>query len=95
MKKRFLRIESRGYVWQIPADVVARNRVDYYRDKSDEFFDEDDEFHASMEKFELFNWYCDNMNWADVKDYAVLIKTPEALIEPDRDSWTLDIVDKE
>jgi hypothetical protein len=86
---KVLRIESKGYVWHVPADVVAKNRVAYYEGIGRA---EPDEYEASMDNGELYDWFLDNMNWEDVVKAAFLVQTPELMTKPDSDEWDVEVI---
>lgn len=64
-----------GSKWDVPVEVIARNRAAYYADR---------EFAGDVERslredtlplfeddpFEVEDWAANNMDWADVKDKA-------------------------
>lgn len=73
-----------GEVFMIPAEVVAKNRTEYYAEK-DGFKSESsewlEEFEQSMDTYELLDWMQNNMDWVDVKEHA----TKNESNEPDYD----------
>lgn len=72
-----LRINDSGFVWDVPAEAIAKNRATYYAD-NDKDTSYDEEFAFTMgSKFELRDWFFNNMDWDDVKDVAKLVKTPD------------------
>lgn len=79
---KFLRIEDSGFVWDVPAEVIAKNRATYYaeRDKDTSY---DEEFKYTMSSnYELRDWFFGNMDWDDVSEAATLVGTPLALTAP-------------
>lgn len=79
---KILRIEDCGFVWEVPAEAIAKNRATYYaeRDKDTTY---DDEFNFTMsDDFELRDWFFNNMDWDDVKGAAKLTATPAPLTAP-------------
>jgi hypothetical protein len=77
--KKFIKIRfSNGEVYEIPAEVIALERTNYYttadgvaKDSAEWF----EEYKFSLEdNYELEDWLTNNMNWSDIKDQAVLIK---------------------
>lgn len=72
--KKYIRITMPdGSLWDVPADIVADNRAEYY--KEDGY---DDEFQYAMEDDSiLFDWAAGNMNWDDVKEYATQFFPPD------------------
>lgn len=70
-----------GSIWGVPAEIVAHNRADHYReDGYQEEFD-----YTLNDRHELIDWAANNMNWEDVSKYAVKMSEPEP---PDfQESW--------
>lgn len=72
---KYLTITENGYVYAVPAEVIAKDRANWYKDEEDNSFEE--EFKYTMENnFEISEWFSNNMNWEDVEQYATLIETP-------------------
>lgn len=70
-----IRIEfSNGDVFLIPGDVIARMRTSYYA-SNDGFLEGskewDDEMKQSMRDDEISDWMSNNIDWSDIKDFAV------------------------
>lgn len=84
--KKYMQVESHGYVWRVDAEKIADNRARYYADlDSDTIYE--DEFQYTMEDdYELSDWFLNNMDYHDLKDHWVLIFEPEPLTEPDFDN---------
>lgn len=62
-----------GSKWDVPAEVIAHSRADYY--KEDGY---DAEFKYTMgSDYELLDWASNNMDWADVKSLAVRVVEDE------------------
>lgn len=64
-----------GDTFHIPAQVVAEARTKYYADldgfeKGSKEWEE--EYNQSM--LELEDWLSNNMDWKDVKDYAIKVQ---------------------
>ena len=75
MKQKVINIEfSNGEIFQIPAEVVANNRNDYYKEEENEIVDD------SYDDYELYDWLQNNMDWDDIAAHAVRI---EEVDEPD------------
>ncbi|MBG9944674.1 hypothetical protein ABE237_00735 [Brevibacillus formosus] len=74
-----------GSKWDVPADLIAKNRAEYYSKRSsDTIYEEEVEF-ALSDNYELFDWAENNMNWKDVRQFAVEVKAPD---EPDyQEGW--------
>lgn len=74
-----------GSKWDVPSDLVAKHRAQYYakldtaRNPQKNFqsvFQE--EFQATMVDEEcLIDWAESNMNWSDVRLYAVRVSAPD------------------
>lgn len=72
---KYLTVKENGYVYAVPAEVIAKSRAEHYKDDPDSSYDE--EFKYTMESnFELDEWFNNNMNWEDVEKFATLIETP-------------------
>lgn len=90
---KYLTITENGYVYAVPAEVIAKDRANWYKDEEDNSFEE--EFKYTMENnFEISEWFSNNMNWEDVSEFAVLIETPE-YEEPSAGMSETDVVDFE
>ena len=59
-----------GSKWDVPAEVIAKNRADYYEDKEPGLYDSEYEFTMENDD-ELADWAANNMNWEDVESDAV------------------------
>jgi hypothetical protein len=66
-------------VFQIPIDVIANDRTKYYS-KIDGFkegsLEWQEEYKLSLVPGEVFDWVQNNMDWEDVKQYAVKMDVP-------------------
>lgn len=67
-----------GSEWDVPAEIIAKNKAEHYYNEGDEDFKEEYEFTLSDNE-ELIDWAENNMNWEDVKQYALQIKGPGEL----------------
>jgi hypothetical protein len=76
---KVLRIEcSNGEVWEIPAEVIARQRAQYYADECGENFEE--VLRETLEDdYELKDWAVGNMNWEDVVKWATRVQGPKGV----------------
>ena len=74
-----------GSKWDVPAEVIAKNRADYYEAKDPGCYN--DEYKRAMEDdIELADWAANNMNWEDVQSSAV--KHCDGRFEMDfQDGW--------
>ena len=78
---KFLRVTfSDGKVYDIPAEVIAKVRAEYYA-TSDATKGEDykkvydEELKIGLEDdYEIHDWAFNNMDWVDVKEQAVLVE---------------------
>jgi hypothetical protein len=77
-----------GSKWDIPAKIIAENRAKYYAehdtDKTsgeefDKVFKEEVELLLNDPDGEdvIIDWAANNMNWSDVKDFAVKVSDME------------------
>lgn len=70
-----------GEVFQIPTEVIAEQRTQYYAgvdgfEKGSKEWE--DEFNHSMRPDEILDWVQNNMDWIDVKEHAT--KVPPSYI---------------
>lgn len=81
--KKYLRVTMPDNTrWDVPCEVIAKNRAEYYKEDG---YDEEFEYTMSNE-FELTDWAANNMYWDDVKKYAK--QAPDATVEFDfDDGW--------
>lgn len=71
---------SNGEVYEIPVDVIAKNRAEYYYKSTNEFSSieeslQNDTIPLFEDDYEITDWASNNMNWSDVSEYAVKVKT--------------------
>lgn len=79
---KVLRINDSGYVWEVPAEVIAKNRAMFYADRDkDTTYDAEFEF-AMGDDYELKDWFLGNMDWEDVEKEAQFVASPGALARP-------------
>lgn len=79
---KVLRIADDGFVWDVPAEAIAKNRATYYAENDkDTTYDEEFE-HTMGSNYELRDWFFNNMDWDDVKDAAKLVARPAEPMEP-------------
>jgi hypothetical protein len=86
----------KGITYEIPAVIIAESRANYYAcivdgydSDSQEYLDEVN--HALNDEFELFDWIENNMNWNDLKPYAIKIKEDSIDLENEWDSGNHEI----
>ncbi len=70
-----------GSKWDVPADLIATNRAQYYAklDSEGDLIEEKKVFkeelkYALSDDDELLDWAAGNMNWKDVAYYAVEVQ---------------------
>jgi hypothetical protein len=69
--------------WDILAAIIADNRAKYYQ--SDGY---DEEYAYAMNNDdELFDWAAGNMNWEDVKEFAVKVPEVPSVSVDYQDGW--------
>lgn len=78
---RTIEIWDAGYVWHIPLNVIAEKRADFYADDKDTTREEEIEF-VMEDDYEGLDWYLNNMDFEDVAEHAVLVKTPPKKEKP-------------
>lgn len=74
---------SNGKMYNIPAEVIAEDRADYYATKFegeegtyDEIYEK--EFNYTFNhRLQLLDWMSNNMNWEDVSSDAKQVETEE------------------
>ena len=89
---KFLKVTfSDGKVFYIPAEFIAKARAEYYA-KLDAERGEDytkvynEELKAGLkDNSEIVDWAFNNMNWADVKEQAVLTKQETEAIDYEKE----------
>jgi hypothetical protein len=92
--KQSIQIEMpHGEIWDVPVMAVARDRATHFADE----YDGDVERSLREETlplfeysdYEILSWAENNMNWFDVKEFAVKIKDVPPLTERDfQEGWT-------
>lgn len=77
---KFIRVFfSNGEVYDVPAEIIARERTNYYAIEVDGHEENSpewkEEFEFSMSSsYELEDYMSNNMNWSDIKDKAILVE---------------------
>lgn len=56
-----------GSRWDVPAEIIARNKADYYHAVKTEFDD------TMRDHDDLMDWAANNMNWEDVAPMAIKV----------------------
>jgi len=71
-----------GESYDVPANIIAEDRATYYACLVDGHEIESDEYYAEYENsshdYALTDWLENNMDWVDVKDYAVKVQEDES-----------------
>ena len=75
MEKLYVVTMSDGSKWGVPAEIIAKNKAEYYA-KNDRGTSYEEEYGAMMQWFdendyEFADWAKNNMDWDYVKDFAV------------------------
>jgi hypothetical protein len=79
---KVLRINDSGFVWEVPAEAIAKNRASYYAE-NDKDTTYDEEFNFTMgDNYELRDWFFNNMDWDDVESVAKLVASPTPRAKP-------------
>jgi hypothetical protein len=90
MQMKYLRVDMPdGSKWDVPVDVIARHRAEYYKDEFDNDIEkslkEDTLPLFESDEYEIEDWAANNMNWDEVATHAVRINKPD---EPDyQEGW--------
>lgn len=76
---KYLKVSfSNGEIYSISAEIIAKNRADYYAaiDAVDiggkEWQEEVD--YALKDSYEIIDWVSNNTDWKDIKEHAKLIE---------------------
>jgi len=99
MKKYIRTTFESGEVYDIPLEVIAKNRTDYYegraKEKGEDDFNYKEEYDYVMEDdYEGIDWASNNMDWKDVGEYAVKVEEAKE-VERDWCNAEKEIIDKE
>jgi hypothetical protein len=74
LENQTMEIRHKHLNYLIPAKIVAKSRADYYALKVDGFEpgskEWQEEYEYSFDSFELKDWYYNNMDFEEVKDFA-------------------------
>lgn len=89
LKYKYYTIEADdGSRWAIPVEVIAENRANYYKDADEELegdfeksLNEDTIPFFNEDPYNIHDWASGNMDWDDVKEWAVQI--PGEAVEVD------------
>lgn len=80
MKKNYIFECSNGERWSVPVMIIARDRAKYYAENDDDFvgdfeksLNEDTIPLFESDDYEVKDWAINNMNWSEVKEFAVKI----------------------
>lgn len=83
INKKMFQVELEdGSYWQFPAELIAKDRADYYAKKDPDpdyetTYKSEFEYTMSSED-ELKDWFQNNMNREDVEEHAVMTYKPAA-----------------
>lgn len=89
MKRIYTVTMSNGDVYGIPAEIIAENRADFYQKYGGGDYRSNME--TTMKWFDTHNhkfadWAKRNMDWADVKDKAILMGQADIVVDF-QDGW--------
>ena len=69
-----------GSKWDVPVDVIARDRATYYADEFgndiEKSLSEDTLPLFNQDPFEIEDWAKNSMNWEDVAEFAKRVENP-------------------
>lgn len=89
---KFLRVTfSDGKVYDIPAEFIAKARAKYYaeidadRGKDYQAVYDEELKNCLEDDYEIHDWAFNNMNWADVKEQAVLLSQVTKVIDYEKE----------
>ncbi len=74
MSKTIIITFNNGEIYEVPADIVAQSRAEYYSQidgveyGSDEYQKEYQ--YSYSDNYELLDWINNNMNWSDISKFA-------------------------
>lgn len=74
-----------GDKWDVPCEVVAKNRAEFYASKGDNYQEEFD--YTMSNDHEIRDWAADNMNWDEVQEFANLVKVKGDTEEDYQEGW--------
>jgi hypothetical protein len=87
-------IFANGDMWDIPVEIIARNRAEYYASTDPDF---KDDINKSLEEdtiplfesdyYEIKDWAQNNMNWKDVKHRALFVGRVDSMFAYE-EMWT-------
>lgn len=71
MNSKYIRVKfSDGAIWDVPAVLVAHNKAEYLASEYDADYSEE-LFDCLGFNDEIIDWAFNNMDWEDVKTYAL------------------------
>lgn len=76
---KYYRVEfSDGSMWNIPLSVIVHNRVEYLTGVTRESIEviEEEVLDEFKDSYNVGDWAQNNMDWADVVEYAVQVIRP-------------------
>lgn len=91
MSKKLTVTMSDYSVWEIPIEVIAKSRAEFYAkcefDGDVEKSLKEDTLPAfEADAYKIIEWAEGNMNWEDVKEYAIKVKDPN-IEEVYKEDW--------
>jgi len=69
-----------GSQWDVPVEIIARNRAEHYVDRFNGDIDlamKDTREFFDSHNYEVSDWGANNMDWKDVKPYAKMVTSPD------------------
>lgn len=76
---------SDGSRWRVPVQCIADSRDEYYRDDKEDTIGSIRD--GLLDDSEIQDWAGNNMNWSDVKDFAVRAEIPQKKVDWE-DGWS-------
>lgn len=78
-----IQAEDSTGVWIVPVHIIAKHRADYFQKQEGSCVTQWQlEYNYAVDDVgEAIDWFCNNMDWADVAKHATLVKH-ETRVEP-------------
>lgn len=72
-----------GDTYGVPAELIADNFAKYYARVGEDYQENYDAmmYWLKTDDYEFADWAKNNMDWEDVKDHAVLLKSEEVTVD--------------
>lgn len=74
---------SNGERWHVPAQLVADDRDENYKDEKEDTLGYIAE--GSLKAYELTDWMSNNMNWSDLREYATKLPQKPTVFDYEAD----------